>query len=114
VDKRELSRFLHPDVDRRHDGITGGGDFGRLAAGHLRAAAARYAGDRATQDLVGELLRRSPEFAALWPRAGVCDQRHLIKTIDHPQLGPIALTCDIRTVPASPPDRADPVSLPCR
>jgi transcriptional regulator with XRE-family HTH domain len=31
--------FLHPDQSRRHYGITGGGDFGRFAAGHLRAAA---------------------------------------------------------------------------
>jgi transcriptional regulator with XRE-family HTH domain len=91
--------FLHPDPSRRHYGITGGGDFGRFAAGHLRAAAARYPGDRATQELVRELLRRSPEFAALWPSPEVSDQRHLAKTIDHPQLGTITLTCDILTVP---------------
>jgi hypothetical protein len=42
--ERNLIRryFLHPDPSRRHYGITGGGDFGRFAAGHLRAAAARY------------------------------------------------------------------------
>ena len=91
--------FLHPEVARRHYGISGGGDFGRFAAGHLRAAAARYPDDRATQDLVRELLRRSPEFAALWPSPEVSDQRHLIKTIDHPELGPITLTCDILVVP---------------
>ena len=91
--------FLHPDVDRRHYGITDDGNFGRFAAGHLRAAAARYPSDRATQELVRELLRRSPEFAALWPNAEVTDQRHLIKTIHHPQLGPITLTCDILAVP---------------
>lgn len=91
--------FLHPDPDRRHYGISGGGDFGVFAAGHLRAAAARYPGDRATQDLVRELLAGSPEFAALWPSPEVSDQRHLIKTIDHPQLGAITVTCDILTVP---------------
>ncbi len=91
--------FLHPDPRHRHYGITGGGDFGQFAAGHLRAAAARYPDDPATQDLVRELLRRSPEFAALWPIAEVSDQRHLNKTIDHPQLGHIPLICDILVVP---------------
>jgi transcriptional regulator with XRE-family HTH domain len=91
--------FLHPDPPRRHYGISGGGDFGRFAVGHLRAAAARYPGDQATQELVRELRSRSPEFAALWPSPEVSDQRHLIKTVDHPQLGPIALTCDILLVP---------------
>lgn len=91
--------FLHPDPARRHYGMASAGDFGRFAAGHLRAAAARYPDDRATQELVRELLRHSPEFAALWPSHEVSDQRHLIKTIDHPQLGPIVLTCDILVVP---------------
>jgi transcriptional regulator with XRE-family HTH domain len=91
--------FLHPDPTRRHYGITSDGDFGSFAAGHLRAAVARYPDDRPTQELVRELLRRSPEFAALWPNPEVSDQRHLTKTIDHPQLGPITLNCDILVVP---------------
>jgi MmyB-like transcription regulator ligand binding domain len=90
--------FLHPDSARRHYGLTGGGDFGRFAAGHLRAAA-RYANDRATQELVRELLGGSAEFAALWDSPEVSDERHLIKTIEHQQLGPITLTCDILLVP---------------
>lgn len=99
--ERNLIRryFLHPDDARRHYGITGGGDFGQFAAGHPRAAAARYPDDRATQELVRELLRDSPEFAARWPDPVISDQRHLLKTIDHPQLGPIPLTCDILVVP---------------
>jgi transcriptional regulator with XRE-family HTH domain len=99
--ERNLIRryFLYPDEARRHYGITGGGDFGVFAAGHLRAAAARYPDDRATQDLVRELLRHSPAFAALWPSPEVSDQRHLVKTVDHPQLGPITLNCDILVVP---------------
>jgi len=91
--------FLHPDSPRRHYGITDDGDFGRFAAGHLRATAARYPHDPATQELVRELMRRSPEFAALWPSSEVSDERHLTKTIDHPQLGPLTLMCDILTVP---------------
>lgn len=89
--------FLYPVSD--HYGITDGAAFGRFAAGTLRAAAARYPDDPATQDLVRELLRRSPEFAALWPSAEVSDQRRLPMTIDHPQLGRITVTCDILVVP---------------
>ncbi|WP_328615786.1 helix-turn-helix transcriptional regulator [Amycolatopsis sp. NBC_00355] len=91
--------FLHPDAARRHYGISGGGDFGVFAAGHLRAAAARYPDDPATRGLIRDLLRGSPEFAALWPSPEVSDQRHLVKTVDHPQVGPITLTCDILVVP---------------
>jgi transcriptional regulator with XRE-family HTH domain len=91
--------FLHADVPRRHYGIGDGGDFGRFAAGHLRAAAARYPDDRATQDLVRELRRESPEFAALWTSPAVSSRRHLLKTVDHPRLGPIDLNCDILVVP---------------
>jgi transcriptional regulator with XRE-family HTH domain len=91
--------FLHPDTNRRHYGISDGGDFGVFAAGHLRAAAARYPDDPATQSLVRDLLRDSPEFAALWPSPEVSAERHLNKTVDHPQVGPITLTCDILVVP---------------
>jgi hypothetical protein len=91
--------FLHPDPSRRHYGNSDDGDFGRFAAGHPRATAARYPHDRATQELIDELLRGSPEFAALWPTPELSDQRHLAKTVNHPQLGPITLTCDIPEVP---------------
>jgi transcriptional regulator with XRE-family HTH domain len=91
--------FLHPDKARRHYGITGGGDFGRFAVGQLRTTAARYPDDPATQELLRELMRRSPEFVALWPNPEVSDKRHLVKTIDHPQLGRLTLTCDILLVP---------------
>ena len=92
--------FLDLDPVRRHYGITDAdGAFGRFAAGHLRAAAARYPDDHATRELIRELLNNSPEFAALWPDAEVSDLRRLAKTIAHPQLGPITLDCDILLVP---------------
>ena len=90
--------FLHPDLARRHYGIVGG-DFGRFAAGHLRAAAARYPDDGPTHELIRELLRKSPEFAELWPSRDVYFEQHLAKTVTHPEVGPISLTCDILVVP---------------
>ncbi|HKN98835.1 MAG TPA: helix-turn-helix transcriptional regulator, partial [Pseudonocardiaceae bacterium] len=99
--ERNLIRryFLRPDPSRPLFGVTGDGDFGRFAAGHLRVTAARYPRDPATRQLVRELLRRSPEFAALWRDPELSDQRHLAKTINHPQVGPITLNCDILAVP---------------
>ncbi|GAA2822208.1 helix-turn-helix transcriptional regulator [Crossiella cryophila] len=91
--------FLNPDPDRPNYGMSGGGDFGRFAAGHLRAVAARYPEDPATQALIRDLLAHSPAFAELWPSPEVPDQRNLVKTINHPQLGAIPLTCDILAVP---------------
>jgi transcriptional regulator with XRE-family HTH domain len=91
--------FLHPDRTRHHYGITGGGDFGKYAAGRLRAATARYPDDRGTRDLVRELLLRSPEFAGQWQTGDVFDARHMAKSVDHPQVGLIPLTCDVLTVP---------------
>ncbi|WP_236791085.1 helix-turn-helix transcriptional regulator [Amycolatopsis sp. GM8] len=97
--ERNMIRRYFLDPVRGHYGMTGDGDFGQFAAGHLRAAAARYPDDPATQGLIRDLLRHSPEFAALWPSGEVSDRRHLLKTIDHPQLGRIELTCDILVIP---------------
>ncbi len=94
-DRNIIRRYFLGDPYR----ITSEGDFGRFAAGHLRTVAARYPHDPATQELIRDLLRLSPEFAALWPDAELPDQRHLVKTVDHPQIGPITLTCDILLVP---------------
>jgi transcriptional regulator with XRE-family HTH domain len=91
--------FLDPDPATRHHGIVDNGEFGRFAAGQLRAVSARYPDDPGVRGLVRELLRHSPEFAELWRSGEVYEARHLDKTIVHPQLGPIALTCDVLVVP---------------
>ena len=91
--------FLHPDPAQRHYGMSHGEEFARFAAGHLRAAAARYPDDQPIRDLVRELLRDSPEFAALWPGHDVYDTKHLVKTVDHPVVGRMSLVCDVLTVP---------------
>ena len=91
--------FLSPDPHRGHYAVTGGGDFGRYAAGQLRAASARYPHDQEIRALVRELLRHSPEFARLWPAREVSSPSHMIKTVDHPEVGRIELACDVLTVP---------------
>jgi hypothetical protein len=61
----------------------------------LRAAAARYPGDRGVQDLVAELLACSPRFAAMWADHEVGVRRSTTKRVDHPVLGRIEILCQV-------------------
>jgi hypothetical protein len=60
----------------------------------LRAAVARRGKqDEESRTMVAELLRRSPEFAALWNRHDVAVRRMEAKRIVHPVLGLIHVNC---------------------
>jgi len=91
--------FLHPDPAGRHYGMTGAEDFGRLAVGQLRNAAARYPEDPGTRTLIATLRRRSPEFAQLWDGHHVETGFHHEKTMQHPVVGELRLNCDTLVVP---------------
>ena len=71
----------------------------RLVA-DLRMTAARYPADRGLKRLIAELASHSPRFVELWESGEVGspqDQsRH--KNIDHPDVGLLALDCDILIV----------------
>jgi DNA-binding XRE family transcriptional regulator len=67
----------------------------------LRAAAARYPADQQLRHLVTELRTNSPRFADLWDTGAVERHQGSRKTIDHPQVGPLLLDCDILTVAGS-------------
>ncbi|GAA1442700.1 helix-turn-helix transcriptional regulator [Nocardiopsis tropica] len=69
--------------------------FARAAAGHLRAAAARYPDDPEVAALVGDLLSGSAEFARLWADHDVRTGPGLRKTLRHPLLGALTLNCDV-------------------
>lgn len=62
----------------------------------LRLTAARYLADQRLKHLIAELRERSPRFVELWevdaPELSHDAGRH--KTIDHPEVGRIALDCD--------------------
>lgn len=64
----------------------------------LRTAAARYPSDRRLRDLIAELHAGSDRFAELWDSGAVGEHEAARKTIDHPQVGPVTLDCDILTV----------------
>ncbi len=68
----------------------------------LRMTAARYPNDQRLKQLIRELAEQSPRFEKLWasgaPEARQDYGRH--KVIDHPDVGHIALECDILVVAA--------------
>lgn len=73
--------------------------FARSAVADVRASAARYPDDPALHELIDELLRSSPEFAAIWAEHEVEVRRHLVKRIHHPQVGELDLQCQVLLVP---------------
>jgi hypothetical protein len=91
--------FLHPDPAGRHYGMTGAEEFGRLAAGQLRAAAGRYPNDPHIRTMVSTLRRQSPEFAEMRDDHHVQTGFHHHKTMQHPVVGPLRLNCDTLAVP---------------
>ena len=74
-------------------------DFARSTVADLRAAAARYPGDRCIHDLVTELLAASPRFAAMWAEHEVAVRRSVGKTISHPVVGRIEVECQVLHIP---------------
>jgi transcriptional regulator with XRE-family HTH domain len=87
TDPAERSRFLEADYPIHS----------RSYVAALRAVHGRSADDREAIDLVDALLRRSPEFAALWERHEVAARTDTRKRILHPSVGLMTLDCQILT-----------------
>ncbi|MFI0538088.1 helix-turn-helix transcriptional regulator [Streptomyces sp. WSLK1-3] len=64
----------------------------------LRAAAARYPGDRQLSSMIAQLRTRSGRFAELWDAGVVGRLATSHKTIEHPQVGTLTLDCDLLRV----------------
>jgi MmyB-like transcription regulator ligand binding domain len=69
--------------------------FTRSMVADLRAAYARYPGDRSITGLVGELLALSARFAAMWAEHAVEVRHPVVKRVDHPLTGPIEFECQV-------------------
>jgi transcriptional regulator with XRE-family HTH domain len=67
----------------------------------LRAAVTRYPKDPDLHAFVADLRAVSPEFATAWDEHQIGFHGSDHKTIEHPDLGPIVLDCDVLTVPGS-------------
>jgi hypothetical protein len=64
----------------------------------LRAVVARYPGDAGLRSLL-TALRQSADFRRLWAEGRVATRRESSKTVDHPELGPVTLDCDVLQLP---------------
>jgi transcriptional regulator with XRE-family HTH domain len=76
-------------------------EFEAALVADLRGAAARYPADPRLRKLIGGLRAGSARFARLWDSGVVGVHVSSRKPIDHPDLGPITLDCDILTVAGS-------------
>ncbi|MFG2650712.1 helix-turn-helix transcriptional regulator [Streptomyces sp. NPDC048436] len=69
--------------------------------GDLRAAASRYPADQRLRRQIAELRSRSERFAELWDSGAVGRHEASRKTVDHPEVGPVTLDCDVLSVAGS-------------
>lgn len=67
----------------------------------LRAARSHYPADRRLRRLTAELHANSARFAELWDAGAVGRIEASRKTVDHPQVGPLTLDCDVLSVAGS-------------
>ncbi|TDD11376.1 XRE family transcriptional regulator [Nonomuraea deserti] len=67
----------------------------------LRATAGRYPGDQQVRRLIARLRAISARFAELWDSGIVGRHEAARKTIEHPQVGPLTLDCDVLSVAGS-------------
>ena len=80
-------------------GVSDADAFARTSARRLRATAARYPDDPEVAALVEELLAGSEEFARLWASHDVSGEHTLVKTFQHPVVGPVTVNCDLLEIP---------------
>ena len=64
----------------------------------LRTTVGRYPADQNLRRLVGRLRTDSDRFAELWDSGIVGRHEAARKTVEHPQVGPLTLDCDVLSV----------------
>jgi transcriptional regulator with XRE-family HTH domain len=72
--------------------------FEASSVADLRGVAARYPGDPGLRALIADLTHASPRFAELWAARTVAARTSDRKSINHPELGPILVDCDVLAV----------------
>jgi transcriptional regulator with XRE-family HTH domain len=72
--------------------------FEAEAVADLHAALGRYPDDPELRSLIADLRELSDRFEQLWKTRPVAVRAAARKTIDHPEVGPITLDCDVLTV----------------
>ncbi|MFJ8887526.1 helix-turn-helix transcriptional regulator [Streptomyces sp. NPDC102402] len=67
----------------------------------LRASTARYPADQELRSLIKDLRQESARFSELWDSGIVGAYESASKNIDHPEIGPFVLDCDVLIAPGS-------------
>ncbi len=75
--------------------------FEAAAVADLRSAAGSYPDDDELRRLIDDLSQASARFAELWQARAVAVHTADRKRIDHPEVGPLTLDCDVFTVQGS-------------
>ncbi len=100
-DRNLIWRTFNGKTSRVRKNDTEADDFEANAVADLRRAAGTYPDDPRLRDLVDDLRQASSRFTKLWAERAVNTVGAGSKTIDHPQVGPITLDCDVLTVAGS-------------
>lgn len=90
AERPNLQRMLFLDP-HTHELYPRWDEEAQRAAASLRLVAGRCPDDGRLAELVGELLIKSPQFAALWSRHPVRNCTSGSKLIQHPAIGPLEL-----------------------
>jgi transcriptional regulator with XRE-family HTH domain len=80
-------------------------DWNKAAAdvvANLRTEVGRDPHDRLLQELIGDLLAKSPDFSTLWASHDVRYHDTGFKSVHHPEIGDLDLTFETMDLPADP------------
>lgn len=77
--------------------VRNGADSDLAIVSDLRRATGRFPDDAGLAELIRVLTVGNPTFARLWASGAVGAHREDRKTIEHPQVGPVEVDCDVLT-----------------
>jgi len=101
LERNVVWRFFRGDTARARQTPEQAAAFRAALVADLRSAAARYPADAGLARMINELRATSAEFARLWESGAVGAHDSAHKTILNPQVGPLALDCDVLSVAGS-------------
>jgi transcriptional regulator with XRE-family HTH domain len=96
-DRNLAWRAFNPDSGRVRRSAEQAARFEAMLAAELRTASLRYPADDTLAALIDELRSTSRSFSTLWSRAGAVAHQDDQSVLSHPEVGDIALDCDLLT-----------------
>ncbi|MFI5907546.1 helix-turn-helix transcriptional regulator [Dactylosporangium sp. NPDC051541] len=97
--RRNFARdtFLADGLRYNHRSVLSAGWQDAALVADLRRATGRFPASRRLAALIDELTAASERFAGLWATGAVGAHHTGHKVIDHPEVGPITVDCDVLT-----------------